>query len=75
VLHNDDAGMRVLRMEREPWDERMGVFTSGMVSTAQGRNLALYFTSRQHAGENMADVLAQRAAALPSPIQMCDAVP
>jgi len=74
VLHNDDTGMRVLRMEREPSDERTGVFTSGIVSTAPGRNLALYFTGRQHAGENMADVLAQRAAELPFPIQMCDAL-
>jgi len=74
VLHNDDTGMRVLRMEREPSDERTGVFTSGIVSTGQGRHAALYFTGRQHAGENLADVLAQRAAELPCPIQMCDAL-
>jgi transposase len=74
VLHNDDTGMRVLRMEREPSDERTGVFTSGIVSTGQGRDIALYFTGRQHAGENLADVLQQRAAALLSPIQMCDAL-
>jgi transposase len=53
VLHNDDTGMRVLRMEREPSDERTGVFTSGIVSTGQGHNIALYFTGRQHAGENL----------------------
>jgi transposase len=74
VLHNDDTGMRVLRMEREPSDERTGVFTSGIVSTGQGRDIALYFTGRQHAGENLADVLQQRAAELPGPIQMCDAL-
>jgi transposase len=50
------------------------VFTSGIVSTRQGRKIALYFTGRQHAGENMADVLKRRAAALPAPIQMCDAL-
>jgi len=27
------------------------------VSTGQGRKIALYFTGRQHAGENIADVL------------------
>jgi len=37
------------------------VFTSGIVSTAQGWKIALYFTGRQHAGENIADVLKQRA--------------
>ena len=62
VLHNDDTGMRVLKLEREPGDKRTGVFTSGIVSTAAGRKIALYFTGRQHAGENIADVLKQRAA-------------
>ena len=61
VLHNDDTGMRVLKLEREPGDKRTGVFTSGIVSTAAGRKIALYFTGRQHAGENIADVLKQRA--------------
>src|SRR3954451_17358522 len=74
ILHNDDTGMRILRMEREPSDERTGVFTTGIVATGQGRNIALYFTGRQHAGENMADVLAQRTAQLPPPIQMSDAL-
>lgn len=74
VLHNDDTSMRVLRMEREPGDDRTGVFTSGIVSTASGRRVALYFTGRQHAGENLADVLQRRAAQLAGPIQMCDAL-
>jgi transposase len=74
VLHNDDTGMRVLRLHREPSDERTGVFTSAIVSTGESRNIALYFTGRQHAGENLADVLAERAAELPTAIQMCDAL-
>ena len=74
VLHNDDTGMRVLEMERDPSDERTGVFTSGIVSTASGRQIALYFTGRQHAGENLADVMKQRAPDLSAPIQMCDAL-
>ena len=74
VVHNDDTGMKVLKLEREPGDERSGVFTTGIVSTGQGWKIALYFTGRQHAGENIADVLKQRAAELPAPIQMCDAL-
>jgi hypothetical protein len=74
VLHNDDTGMRVLKMEREPGDKRTGVFTSGIVSTAAGRKIALYFTGRQHAGENIADVLKQRAAESGPAIQMSDAL-
>lgn len=74
VLHNDDTGMRVLKLEREPGDRRTGVFTSGIVSTAAGRQIALYFTGRQHAGENIADVLKQRTAESGPVIQMCDAL-
>ena len=74
VVHNDDTSMRVLKLKREPSDERTGVFTSGIVSAGEGRKIALYFTGRQHAGENLADVLKQRSAELPSPIQMCDAL-
>ena len=74
VVHNDDTSMRVLRLAREPSDERTGVFTSGIVSTGQGWKIALYFTGRQHAGENLADVLQQRAQHASPPIQMCDAL-
>jgi transposase len=74
VLHNDDTGMRVLRLAREPSDDRTGVFTSGIVCTQQGRRIALYFTGRQHAGENLRDVLEHRSADLARPLQMCDAL-
>ncbi len=74
VVHNDDTSMKVLRLEREPGDQRTGVFTSGIVSTGQGQKIALYFTGRQHAGENIGDVLKQRAKELSPVIQMCDAL-
>ncbi len=74
VLHNDDTSMRVLRLAREPADKRTGVFTSGIVTAGEGQKIALYFTGRQHAGENLADVLKRRAAELRPPIQMCDAL-
>jgi transposase len=84
VLHNDDTSMPVLALRRkqamdtdeEEGDtpERTGVFTSGIVSTAQKKTIALFFTGRQHAGENLADVLQRRAAELAPPLQMCDAL-
>ena len=54
--------------------QRTGLFTSGVVSTREGRRIALFFSGRKHAGENLKDVLVQRAADLPPPIQMCDAL-
>ena len=44
------------------------------MSTGQGQKIALYFTGRQHAGENSGDVLKQRAKELSPLIQMCDAL-
>ena len=55
--------------------KRTGVFTSGIVSQTQdGHRIALFFTGRRHAGENLAAVLARRAAELGPPIQMSDAL-
>src|ERR1700674_130185 len=74
VMHNDDTGMRILRLAREPGDKRTGTFTSGVVSIIGTWRIALYFTGWKHAGENIAEVLKQRARELPAPIQMCDAL-
>jgi len=45
-----------------------------MVSTVDARRIALFVTGRQHAGENLADMIAQRSKDLATPIQMCDAL-
>src|SRR5437762_729742 len=57
------ARLWVLRMARTTGAVAAAgsVFTSGIVSTVQGQKIALYFTGRQHAGENIADVLKQRS--------------
>jgi hypothetical protein len=58
--------------KKEP--ARRGLFTSGIVSTHEGRQIALFFSGRKHAGENLSQVLAERAKTLDPPIQMCDAL-
>ncbi len=70
----DDTSMRVLAMVREASDDRTGIFTSGIVSTQQDQRIALHFTGRQHAGENLRDVLDHRAGGLAAPVQMSDAL-
>jgi transposase len=86
ILYNDDTTMKILAQMAEPSSseaaeqpetarsERTGIFTSGIVSTRKGRTLALFFTGRKHAGENLGEVLAHRAEGLSPPIQMCDAL-
>jgi len=84
VLYNDDTMMRILALmgkHKQPAEsngssaeksERTGIFTSGIVSTKEGREIALFFTGRKYAAENLADVLEQRDSDLCTPIQMCD---
>jgi transposase len=80
VLHNDDTSMKVMSLRREKskkedsTGERTGIFTTGIVSTQPEHRIALFFTGRKHAGENLSEVLLQRAAELAPPIQMCDAL-
>jgi hypothetical protein len=83
VLHNDDTTMKVLELTAEQrraaaadgeTDERTGVFTSGIIATCEGHRVALFFTGHKHAGENLADLLAQRTAERGPPIQMSDAL-
>jgi transposase len=55
--------------------QRCGMYTTGIVSTCENWRIALFFTGRRHAGENLMKVLGQRSDALPPPIQMCDPLP
>jgi len=89
VLHNDDTTVKILELmgergrpealagsegEGDDADRRSGLFTSGVVALREGRRVALFFSGHRHAGENLAEVLKRRAAELPPPIQMCDAL-
>jgi transposase len=86
VLHNDDTTVKILELmgqrgrqetranAEDGTDERRGLFTSGVVALREGHRVALFFSGRRHAGENLAEVLKLRAEELPPPIQMCDAL-
>ena len=89
VLHNDDTTVKILelmgeRARQEPLadaapdasdsDGRRGLYTSGVVALRDGHRVAVFFSGRRHAGENLARVLRHRAEQLPTPIQMCDAL-
>lgn len=86
IVHNDDTVAKVLALlpsknkdaAAEPSAskarERTGTFTSGIVAIKGTLRIALFFTGRQHAGENLADVLQHRAHGLEPPIHMCDAL-
>jgi hypothetical protein len=59
-----------IKSEQEP--ERTGIFTSGIVGKLGDHAISLFFTGRNHAGENLADLLAHRARECSAPLHMCD---
>jgi transposase len=86
LFHNDDSHIKILEFKGKRRDalvakgelshpERTGLFTTAVVSLADGRPaIALFFTGRNHAGENLDGLLEERDADLPPPIQMGDAL-
>ena len=81
VIYNDDTTMKILALMQEndnsddqDQSERKGMFTTGIMSTINDQKIALFFTGRKHAGENITDLLEQRQADRSPPIQMCDAL-
>lgn len=73
VVYNDDTTMKILELMKENDPERKGIFTTGILSTTDECRIALFFTGRQHAGENLGDLLRKRTNRSP-PVQMCDAL-
>jgi hypothetical protein len=75
VIYNDDTIMKILELIKENGDSsRKGMFSSGILSTLGDRKIALFFTGRKHAGENLEDILVKRKTGIKPPIQMCDAL-
>ena len=75
IIYNDDTVAKILSQMNLPDKERKGrkgMFTSGFASVAGNIKIALFLTGHNHAGENMADILAKRSDDLGPPIQMCD---
>jgi hypothetical protein len=80
VLIGDDTGVQILSCYQENQQrtegERHGLHTTGIV--AQGKkpppSVVLYTSGRQHAGENIGDLLRSRPSELAPPLQVGDAL-
>jgi transposase len=83
VLHNDDTYVRILALMGKRRDklvaqgglehpDRTGLFTTGIVAQTEAGPIALFASGRQHAGENLADLLDLRDPTRGPPTQMCD---
>jgi hypothetical protein len=81
VIHNDDMVMKNLELMKAQAEQleqgkpdRSGMFTSNILSIKDGRKIALFYSSANHAGENLDALLEQRDKDRGPPIQMCDAL-
>jgi hypothetical protein len=78
VLYTDDTRVVILDLLKAnkglPAGERRAVQTTGIVAGRGQQQMALYFSGRRHAGENMAELLGKRAPEMAPPIQMSDAL-
>lgn len=83
LVHNDDTYVRILDLMGKrrsklvaagalDLPERTGLFTTGIVARTDAGPIALFASGRQHAGENLADLLDLRDPTLGPPMQMCD---
>jgi hypothetical protein len=79
LFYHDDTHIKVLTLLKENQaikaegsDQRTGMFTTGIRAEVDGHSIALFFTGRKHAGENLDAILEQRQEGLPTPIRMCD---
>jgi transposase len=83
VVHNDDtkAGLLAFMGERRakllrdadfPDPERVGLFTTAIVSITNDKPIVLFYTGRKYAGENLAGLLEARDTDLEPPTLMSD---
>lgn len=81
LIYVDDTSVKILSCECENKQlpagsiKRRQTQTTGVVADlGEGQRLALYFSGRQHAGENITALLSGRPSDLSPPIQMSDAL-
>ncbi|KPA15567.1 transposase IS66 [Candidatus Magnetomorum sp. HK-1] len=80
IIHNDDTGGKILAVMKQIEEEkesgkkgRTGIFTTGIIAIVGEFQIALFFTGRQHAGENTEDVCIERKKESSPLILMSDA--
>jgi transposase len=86
VIYQDDTPARILSMIEENQEaaaqaqdnpeatSRTGMYTTALIVQVGERRICRYYTGRQHAGENLTALLAQREAQRGKPLVMSDAL-
>jgi transposase len=88
LIHQDDTSVRIQSLMAQNRQiqaaadamglsrpiERTGMFTTGLVVKVGAHTICLYYSGRDHAGENLKALLRQRRAGLAKPLVMSDAL-
>jgi len=88
LIHHDDTSVRILSLMDENIkiraqaehaglsrpQERTGMYTTALVVKVGERTVCLYYSGRDHAGENLKALLARRQAERDKPLVMSDAL-
>ena len=89
LICHDDTGIKILKVMQQIAEEkehaleagknkgkdrvRTGLYTTGIIAKHQSHRIALFFTGRKHAGENLSELLAEREPSRSPPVTMSDA--
>lgn len=77
LFYVDDTGFPILSVIKERRlnpEKRTGTHMTGVVAQCGRHQIVLFFTGKEHAGENMDRILSMRRHGLSPPIQMSDAL-
>jgi hypothetical protein len=78
VIFQDDTPGRILTLIEENQEAvgpaRTGMYTTALIVQVGERRICLYYTGRQHAGENLEALLAKREPQREKPLVMSDAL-
>ncbi len=80
IIYQDDTSARLLSLIKENQQAqdaaraRTGMYTTALIAQVGARRICLYYTGRQHAGENLDALLAQREPQGEKPLVMSDAL-
>jgi len=82
IIYQDDTSARLLSLIKENQQAqdaararaRTGRYTTALIAQVGARRICLYYTGRQHAGENLDVLLAQREPQGEKPLVMSDAL-
>ena len=72
-IFNDDTTCKIISLMQDEDRKRKGMYTTGILSKIDNREIVLFFSGWKHAGENLNDLLEKREQGKDPPVQMCDA--